>query len=58
VNEEIVVAEPIPEEEQTSVQLGFDICGTDLEPELFADQGKPKMHLNLPCILKSFTSLY
>jgi hypothetical protein len=44
VNEEIVVVEPIPEEEQTSVEMGFDICGSDLEPELPTDQGKPQMH--------------
>jgi hypothetical protein len=58
VNEEVAVIEPVPEEEQTSVEVGFDICGTDPEPELPADQGKPRMHLNLPCVLKSFTSLY
>jgi hypothetical protein len=57
VNEEITVVKPIPEEEQTSVEVEFDICGTEPEPELPIDQGKPQMHLNLPCILKSFTSL-
>jgi hypothetical protein len=57
MNEEITVVEPVPEEEQTSMEVGFDICGTDPEPELPIDQGKPRMHLNLPCILKSFTSL-
>jgi hypothetical protein len=57
VNEEITVVEPVPEEEPTSMEVGFDICGTDLEPELPTDQGKPWMHLNLPCVLKSFTSL-
>jgi hypothetical protein len=57
VNEEITVVEPVPEEEQTSVEVGFDICGTDPEPELLVDQGKLQMHLNLPCVLKSFTSL-
>jgi hypothetical protein len=56
VNEEITVVEPIPEEEQTSVEVGFDICGNP-EPELPVDQGKPLMRLNLPCVLKSFTSL-
>jgi hypothetical protein len=42
VNEEVAVVKPVPEEEQTSVEVGFDICGTDLEPELLADQGKPR----------------
>jgi hypothetical protein len=23
------------------VEIGFDICGTDLEPEIPVDQGKP-----------------
>jgi hypothetical protein len=57
VNEEIIVVEPVPKEEQPSVEVGFDICGTDSEPEIPVDQGKPRMHLNLPCVLKSFTSL-
>jgi hypothetical protein len=39
------------------VEVGFDICGTDPDPELPVDQGKPRMHLNLPCVLKSFISL-
>jgi hypothetical protein len=39
------------------VEVGFDICGTDLEPEIPVDQGKPRMHLNISCVLKSFTSL-
>jgi hypothetical protein len=57
MNEEITVVKPVPEEEQMSVEVGFDICGTNPEPELPIDQGKPRMHLNLPCVLKSFTSL-
>jgi hypothetical protein len=56
VNEEIAEVESVPEE-PTSVEVGFDIYGTDLEPELSVDQGKPQLHLNLPCILKSFTSI-
>jgi hypothetical protein len=41
VNEEIAKVESVPEEEPTSVEVGFDICGTDPEPELPVDQGKP-----------------
>jgi hypothetical protein len=41
VNEEIAKVESIPEEEPTSVKVGFDICGTDPEPKLPIDQGKP-----------------
>jgi hypothetical protein len=44
------MVEPVPEEEQTSVEVGFDIRGTDLQPEIPTDQGKPQMHLNLPCV--------
>jgi hypothetical protein len=40
------------------VEVGFDICGTDPEPEFSVDQGKPRLHLNLPCILKSFLHLH
>jgi hypothetical protein len=47
VNEEITEVESISEEEPMSVEVGFDICGTDPEPELPVDQGKPQMHLNL-----------
>jgi hypothetical protein len=57
MNEEISEVESVPKKEPTSVEVGFDICGTDPEPKLSADQGKPRMHLNLPCVLKSFTSL-
>jgi hypothetical protein len=39
------------------VEVGFDICGTDPEPEIPVDQGKPRMHLNLPYVSKSFTLL-
>jgi hypothetical protein len=55
VNEEANVIESVPEEEQSPVEVGFDICGIDPEPEIPVDQGKPRMHLNFPCILKSFT---
>jgi hypothetical protein len=51
------MVEPVPKEEQMSMEVGSDICGTDSEPKLPIDQGKPRMHLNLPCVLKSFTSL-
>jgi hypothetical protein len=40
------------------VEVEFDICGTDPEPELPVDQGKPRLHLTLPCVLKSFLHLY
>jgi hypothetical protein len=57
MNEEIAEVESIPEEEPTSMEVGFDIYGTDSEPEIPVNQGKPRLHLTLPCILKSFTLL-
>jgi hypothetical protein len=57
MNEEITEVESVSEEEPTSVEVRFDICGTDSEPELPVDQGKPRLHSNLPYVLKSFTSL-
>jgi hypothetical protein len=57
MNEEITKVEPVPEEEPTSVEVGFDICGTNPESELPIDQGKPLVHLNPPCVLKSFILL-
>jgi hypothetical protein len=44
VNEEITEVKSVPEEETTSVEVRFDICGTDPEPELPVDQGKPRIH--------------
>jgi hypothetical protein len=40
------------------VEVGFEICGTDPEPKFLVDQGKPRLHLTLPCILKSLLHLY
>jgi hypothetical protein len=58
VNEKSTEVESVLEEEPTFVEVGFNICGTDPELEISVDQGKPRMHLNLPCVLKSFTLLY
>jgi hypothetical protein len=44
MNEEINIVEPVLEEGQSPVEVGFDICGTDLEPKIPIDQGKPRMH--------------
>jgi hypothetical protein len=44
VSEEITEVETVPEEEPMSVEVGFNICGTDPEPELPVDQDKPRMH--------------
>jgi hypothetical protein len=57
VNEEVNVVELVPEEGQSLVEVGFDICGTDPEPKIPIDQGKPRMYLNLPLSFQSFISL-
>jgi hypothetical protein len=38
--------------------VGFDIFGTDPEPKLPVDQGKPRMHLTLPWVLQNLYHLY
>ena len=55
VNEsENVVVNQVVEEVNPSVEVGFDICGTSLEPDYSDNQGKPQMHLNLPCVLQIY----
>ena len=54
VNEsEHVVVSQVEEEVNPSVEVGFDICGTSPEPDFSDNQGKPRMHLNLPCVLQN-----
>ena len=55
VNEsENVVVNQVVEEVNPPVEVGFDICGTTLEPDFSDNQGKPRMHLNLPCVLQIY----
>ena len=62
VNEgEHMVVNQVVEEVGPSVEVGFEIGGTTPEPDFFVNEGKPRMHLNLPCILQldfAFASLY
>ena len=62
VNEsENVVVNQVVEEVNPTVEVGFDICGTSPEPDFSDNQGKPRMHLNLPCVLQidfAFAFLY
>ena len=52
VNEgENVVVNQVVEEVNPPVEAGVDICGTTPEPDFSDNQGKPRMHLNLPCVL-------
>ena len=53
VNEsENVVVNQVVEEVNPSVEVGFDICGTSPKPDYSDNQGKPRMHLNLSCVLQ------
>ena len=53
VNEgEHVVVNQVAEEVTSSIEVGPDNCGTSLEPNFSVNEGKPRMHLNLPCVLK------
>ena len=53
VNEgEHVVVNQIVEEVNPSVEVGFDNCGTTLDPNFSVNEGKPRMHLTLPCVLQ------
>ena len=55
VNEgEHMVVNQVVEEVNPSVEVGFDICGTSTELDFSVNQGKPQMHLNLPCVLQSY----
>ena len=55
VNEsENVVVNQVVEEVNPSIEVGFGICGATPEPDFSDNQGKPQMHLNLPCILQVF----
>ena len=55
VNEsENVVVNQVVEEVNPFVEVGFNICGTSPEPDFSVNQGKPRMHLNLPCVLQIY----
>jgi len=43
VNEsEEVTVDQVPEREHPPVEVGFDICGSSEEPNIFTNQGKPR----------------
>ena len=55
VNEgEHVVVNQVVEEVSPSVEVGFEIGGTTSEPDFYVNEGEPRMHLNLPCVLQIF----
>ena len=62
VNEdEHVVVNQVVEEVNPSVEVGLDNCGATPEPDFSVNEGKPRMHSNLPCVLQidfTFAFLY
>ena len=51
---EHVVVNQVEEGVNPSVEVGFEIGGTSPEPDFSVNQGKPRMHLNLPCVLQMY----
>ena len=51
---EHMVVNQVVEEVNPSVEVGSDNCGTSQEPNFSVNEGKPQMHLNLPCVLQIF----
>ena len=49
-----MVVNQVVEEVNPSVEVGFDICGTSPEPDFSVNQGKARMHLNLPCVIQIY----
>ena len=57
--EHVVVNQVV--EVEPSVEVGVDISGTTPEPDFSVNEGKPRMHSNLPCVLQidfAFAFLY
>ena len=52
VNEgENVVVKQAVEEVNLSVEVGSNSCETSQEPDFSVNEGKPRMHTTLPCVL-------
>ena len=51
---EEVTVHQVPEEENSPVEVGFDICGSTEEPNTSTNQGKPRSIQTVPCIYKCF----
>ena len=62
VNEgEHVIVNQVAEEVSPSVEVGSNTCGTSQEPDFSVNEGKPRMHTTLPCVLQiifAFAFLY
>ena len=52
VNEgEHVIVNQVAEEVSPSVEVGLNPCGTSQESDFSVNEGKPRMHTTLPCVL-------
>ena len=62
VNEgEHVIVNQVAEEVSPSVEVGSNTCGTSQESDFSINEGKPRMHTTIPCILQidfTFASFY
>ena len=62
VNEgEHVIDNQVAEEVSPSVEVRSNTCGTSQESDFSVNEGKPRMHTTLPCVLQinfTFTFLY
>ena len=58
VNEgEHMVVNQVAEEVNPSVEVGSDNCGMSQEPNFSVNEGKPRIHLTLPCVLQILSLL-
>ena len=58
VNEgEHVVVNQVAEEINLPIEVGSDTCGTSQEPNFSVNEGKPRIHLTLPCVLQILSLL-
>ena len=58
VNEgEHVVVHQVAEEVNLSIEIGSDTCGTSQESNFSINEGKPRMHLTLSCVLQILSLL-
>ena len=58
VNEsEEVTVDQVPEREHPPVEVGFDICGSSEEPNIFTNQGKPRSIQPFLAVYKYFYHL-
>jgi len=58
---EHVIVNQVAEEVSPSVEVGSNTCGTSQESDFSVNEGKPRMHTTLPCVLQinfAFAFLY